>query len=153
MRFHNQDNFVDIDLASQSPTNTPPGSDVHLTIRVSSRGFAGHNEVWVLAASFKAFCRSLVDLERDRAGEAVLEALSPDECRIVVRSVDSRGHMAVGGATGYAVQMENCLVWHSVTFGFEFDPSQLIEAVKVDWLLRDAEPSAHANRPKPTATP
>ena len=85
-----------------------------------------------------AFCRSLVSLERDRRGEAVLEAISPDELRIVVRSVDTLGHMAVSGSTGYEVQRENSRWWHAVTFGFDFDPSQLIAAVKVGWVLRNA---------------
>jgi hypothetical protein len=89
----------------------------------------------------------LVALERDRRGEALLEAVLPEELRLVVRSVDSCGHMTVEGSTGYEVQREHCRPWHSVDFGFEFDPSQLLRAIGVAWVRRNAEPDAGANSP------
>jgi hypothetical protein len=142
IRFESQDDFVEIDLATQETADLPSRGDGYLTVRVSSNGFTGHNDLWVLAAALRSFCQSLVALERDRQGEAVLESVSPDELRIVVRSVDSRGHMAVEGSTGYRVQRLNSQPWHSVAFGFEFDPSQLERAASVDWVGRNAEPIA-----------
>lgn len=149
MRFDSQDDFVEIELATQETADLPSQGDAYLTVRVSSRGFTGHNDLWVLAAALRSFCQSLVALERDRRGEAVLDSVSPDELRIVVRSIDSRGHMAVEGSTGYRVQRDNSRPWHSVTFGFEFDPSQLLRAVSVDWVRRNADQSASANGSQP----
>ena len=139
LRFENQDDFVEIDLATQETADLPSRDDACLTIRVSAAGFAGHNDMWVLASALRSFCQSLTALERDRRGEAVLESISPDELRLVIRSVDSCGHMAVEGTTGYQVQREHSRPWHSVTFGFEFDPSQLVRAVGIDWVRRNAE--------------
>ncbi len=142
LRFDSQEDFVEIDLATQETADLPSRGDAYLTIRVSSAGFAGHNDLWVPAAVLRSFCQSLIALERDRHGEAVLESISPNELRIVIRSVDSRGHMLVEGATGYEVQRENSRPWHSVAFGFEFDPSQLVRVVSVDWVRRNAERAA-----------
>ena len=69
----------------------------------------------------------------------MLESMAPDRLRFVIRSVDSCGHMALEGATGRQVLREHFQPWHSVTFGFEFDPSQLVKAVSVDWVRRNAE--------------
>lgn len=53
-------------------------------------------------------------------------------------SIDSLGHMGVCGKTGYNVLNGSNLFPHSVTFGFEFDPSQLAKATKVDWVRKNA---------------
>jgi hypothetical protein len=142
LRFDNLDSFVEIDLATHETADLPARGDAYLKIRALSEGFAGHNDLWVLADAFRSFCQSLVALERDRRGEAILESISPEELRLVVRSVDSRGHMAVEGVTGYEVQRENSRPWHSVAFGFEFDPSQLVRAVSVEWVRRNAKQDA-----------
>jgi hypothetical protein len=55
-----------------------------------------------------------------------------------VHSVTSRGHIAVSGKTGYLIQHESGGFWHSVEFGFEFDPSQLASATKLAWVSRYA---------------
>ncbi len=149
LRFDNQEDFLEIDLATQETADLASRGDAYLTIRVSSGGFAGHNDLWVLAVGLQSFCQSLVALEHDRRGQAVLESMSPDELRIVVRSVDSRGHMAVEGSTGYGLQRENSRPWHSVAFGFEFDPSQLVRAVSVDWVRRNAQQSGPATGSQP----
>jgi hypothetical protein len=152
IRLDSKNDFVELDLATQETTDLPSRGDGHMTVRVSSSGFTGHNDLWVLAAALRSFCQSLVALERDRRGEAVLESISPDELRIVVRSVDSRGHMAVEGSTGHGVQRENSRPWHSVAFGFEFDPSQLERAARVAWVRRNAEPIAPHEPPLPVSS-
>lgn len=138
LRFDNRDDFVEVDLATQEVADLPLRGDAYVTIRVSSGGFEGHNDLWVLAGALQSFCQSLVSLERDRSGEAVLKSISPDELCIVVRSVDSCGHMAIEGCTGYHLQRENSRPWHCVAFGFEFDPSQMVRAVRVDWVRQNA---------------
>ncbi|MDB6027904.1 MAG: hypothetical protein JWM68_4127 [Verrucomicrobiales bacterium] len=141
LRFENQQDFIEIDLASQETADLPSVGDAYLTIRVSATGFTGHNDVWVIADALRSFCQALVALERDRRGKACLDSMSPNELRLVVRSVDSCGHMLIEGSTGYEVQHENSRCWHSVDFGFEFDPSQLLKAVSVDWVQRNADPT------------
>ena len=70
-----------------------------------------------------------------RKGEAVFESLSPGELHLQIFSIDSVGHMGIRGTTGFQVFKGTDLFPHSVTFGFEFDPSQLERAAKVDWII------------------
>lgn len=139
LRFESHQDFLEIDLAEQESADLPSKGDAYMTVRVSADGFSGHNDLWVLAPALRSFCQSLVALERDRRGEAVLESVLAEELRIVVRSVDSLGHMLVEGSTGYQVQREHSRSWHSVAFGIEFEPSQLVRALSVDWVKANAE--------------
>ena len=145
LRFENQQDFLELGFAEQETADLPSKGDAYLTVRVSADGFSGHNDLWVLAPALRSFCQGLVALERDRRGEAVLESVLPEELRIVVRSVDSCGHMLVEGSTGYQVQREHSRPWHAVAFGFEFDPSQLVRAVGTAWVRANAEPGAPPN--------
>jgi hypothetical protein len=145
LRFDNQQDFLELDLAEQETCELPSKGDAYVTVRISAAGFTGHNDLWVLAPALHSFCRGLIALERDRRGEALLESVSPEELRLVIRSVDSCGHMASEGSTGYSVQREHSRPWHSVTFGFEFDPPQLVRAVEVSWVKGNAELGAASN--------
>jgi hypothetical protein len=139
LRFENRQDFVEIDLVSQETANLPSRGDAKLKARVSSAGYAGQNHVWVSASGLRTFCRALVALERERQGQATLESISPKELRLVIRSVDPRGHMAAEGTLGHHIQREHTRYWHSVDFGFEFDPAQLLRAVTVGWIKTQAE--------------
>jgi hypothetical protein len=137
LRFENRDDFVEINLARQETANLPSHGDGYVDIRVSSAGFTGHNDLLVAAHSLCSFCTALVALERDRRGEAVIESISPGELKLKIRSVDSLGHMAIEGSTGYHIQRRNSRAWHAVHFGFEFDPSQLVKAASVEWVRKN----------------
>ena len=142
LRFEDLQNFVEIDVAIEDTADLPSFGDARVTIHISSSGFEGHNNLWVLGPALHSFSRALIALEQNRRGEAVLESVAPDELRLVLRSVNSRGHMIIEGFTGRGVLNENSRSWHSVHFGFEFDPSQLVRAVSVDWVKRSAEACA-----------
>ena len=104
---------------------------------MSSNGFSGQNDLWVLLESLSYFCRSLIALERTLKGEALLESISLGELNLQIFSIDPLGHMGVRGKTGFKVFNGPDLFPHSVTFGFEFDPSQLVKAAKVDWVKKN----------------
>jgi hypothetical protein len=137
LRFETGGDFFELDVVDQESVHTR--GDAYVTVRVSSTGFAGHNDLWVDGDSLRDFCRALVTLERERKGRAELRAISPNELVVIVRSIDSRGHMAVEGTTGYRTGRE-LSVWHAVHFGFEFEPSQLVMATSVDWVKRNDVP-------------
>ena len=140
LRFENQGNFFELDLTRQEVDELPSKGDAYVTVRVSSAGFVGHNDLWVACGSLREFCASLIALERDRRGKAEIHSMSPNELLLTVRSADSRGHMLVEGATGYHVlQREGATLWHAVQFGFEFEPSQLVAATSVAWVKENAE--------------
>lgn len=138
IRFSYHNDFLELGLDSQEEADLPSRGDAYLTIRVSSAGFAGHNDLWVSGECLRKFCADLVALERNRRGAASIESVLPEELKVTVRSINSRGHMAVEGHTGYEVQREDFRYPHAVHFGFEFDPSQLVAAVSVEWIERNS---------------
>jgi hypothetical protein len=72
LKFEHESDFVEIDLTKQETDDVPSQGDAFLAMRVSSAGFTGQNDLWVLAAGLRSFCRALVILEQERRGEAVL---------------------------------------------------------------------------------
>jgi hypothetical protein len=80
------------------------------------------------------FRKSLASLCQNLNGEAALASMSPNELSLTINSVSSRGHLAVHGSLGHHVVTENSQFWHSIAFGFEFEPSQLEEASHASWL-------------------
>jgi hypothetical protein len=139
IRFEDKKDYFELGVAMQEDEALPSRGDVYITVRVLSSGFSGENELWVDSKSVRHFCRSLVELEKTRRGSAELESISPGELKLKVSSLDRAGHMGIEGRTGYLVQKGNFSAYHSVEFGFEFDPSQLLKAIRDSWLRRNAE--------------
>ena len=139
LRFSDGQNAFEMDVAIEEDRSLPSHGDAYVTVKVQSEGFNGHNDLWVLGPALSAFCRSLVQLNNSLMGEALLESISPKELELKVRSVSSRGHLAVEGSTGYNVEGTNGQsYWHAVSFGLEFEPSQLTAAVALPWVQRYA---------------
>src|SRR5262245_10568595 len=93
-------------------------------VRSSVGAFAGRNpRVWIDANDQRRFLGELRDLERNRRGEARVAAMSPDEFELVVRLVDSLGHVWVEGMIGrlqYFGQRSDRTV-----LSFSLDPTSL----------------------------
>jgi hypothetical protein len=138
LRFSDGPNFFEMSVAIEEDRTVQSFGDAYVTVKIESSGFSGHNDLWVLGTELARFCRSLLLLERDLKGSAELQAISQNELELKVLAVTSRGHVAVTGSTGYQVRLENSAQWHSVAFGFEFEQTQLSEAVAVPWVLRYA---------------
>ena len=133
MRIESNENYIDIEVSLEDDESLPSYGDAYLSIKVHSNGYSGTNDLWVSSNELKDFCISLVKLEKDRKGETNLVSISPNELELKIYSTDSSGHMAVKGTTGY--EMANFK--HSVAFGFEFDPSQLVRAVNTNWVQQN----------------
>ena len=123
-------NFLEIGLSS----GDPPAGDAYLTLKIGSHSFAGENDLWIQEQALRKFCCELTELERSLTGEASLSSVWPKELSLRFFAVTGRGHLAVEGSTGYDVQSENGSWWHSVSFGFEFEFSQLSAALSESWV-------------------
>jgi hypothetical protein len=134
MKIENGNNYLELEVSLENDDTLPSYGDAYIIITVNSNGFSGKNDLWVGAEELKEFCVSLVRLEKERNGEATLSSMSPGELNLKIYSIDSLGHLAVAGTTGYQVVD----IPHSLTFGFEFDPSQLIKAVGLPWVKQNA---------------
>lgn len=127
-------------MAMQEKDDLPSKGDAYITIKLHSNGYAGRNDLWVSNKALCTFCHDLIELEDKRKGETILESISPGELYLQIFSIDSLGHMGIRGTTGFQVFGGTDLFPHSVTFGFEIDPSQLEKAAKVGWIkLNGAE--------------
>lgn len=138
LRLTNAGDFIEMSVAIEEDEKLQSNGDVYVTLKIQSEGFSGHNDLWVIADQMRKFASVLVALERNLRGEVKLESVSPNELSLKVFSVSSRGNVAVQGSTGYEVGRENRSFWHSVSFGFEFEPSQLLHAVQLPWVQRYA---------------
>lgn len=140
-RISNGDNFFEMALSIEEDYTLPSYyGDAYIILKVQSSGFAGHNDLWVHSESLSAFSRALVALNKTLKGEAVLESISPNELVLRVFSCNSRGGLAVECSTGYHIIGESREYWHSVSFGFEFEPMQLSAMIQMPWIKRYATP-------------
>ncbi len=135
MRLENMESFFEMAVAIEEES-VQSQRDAYVTISISSDGFTGHNDLWVIGQAFTDFCRSLLSLERSLKGEARLESISPDELSLRIYPANNRGTLAVEGSTGYEVVTPDGSFWHSVSFGFTFEPQQLTNALSLPWVRR-----------------
>lgn len=136
LRFHNGDNYLEMMIEIEEDQSLQSYGDAAVSITLQSHGFSGYSDFWVFGQALGSFCTSLISLANTLNGEASLESISPNELKLGIRSLSQEGNIVIAGTTGRMIYEENSKIWHSVSFGFEFEPSQLIEAVKLPWVQR-----------------
>ncbi|HEY7727283.1 MAG TPA: hypothetical protein VID50_02405 [Candidatus Eisenbacteria bacterium] len=119
--------YVELERSSFGEPGTPADRDLLLNIAVQVEGYSAADQAWVAAGEWRAFLTRLRDLERSRRGEAALEGASPRSLRLVFRSTDALGHMAVMGHVGWDTPDGFS---RRLEFGFRFDPSLLPALVR-----------------------
>lgn len=129
-----EESFAEIELLEVAEVAYAPG-DALLGVRMQSSDFTGSTEVWVLREQLHQFCACLIALNGSLRGEASLESISPKELELKVLSVSSRGHIAIEGKVGRYAYGPERMYWHSAAFGFEFEQTQLAQAVRVPWVV------------------
>lgn len=132
-RLTHAEDFIELTILEVADSPEATG-DARLQVEVWSSGFSGKSDAWVDSESLREFCRDLLGLEQTMSGEARLASMSPSELQLVIKAVDSLGHFAVAGSVGRQVYAERGSIFHSVAFGFEFEPDQLRAASSVDWV-------------------
>lgn len=102
------------------------GGDVLVVVRVRLLDFSGAVESWVLRETWRDFLTQLRVLERDRAGEATLQSISPGELGLRIFGLDHAGHMGIRGELTSYYSAPHQPEATSLTFGtIEFDPTVL----------------------------
>ena len=71
------------------------GSDILLTVSVSSDGYSANDTFWVLKEMWYDFIKELEMLERERQGQALLKSIVPDELKLRLYSTNHAGHIAI----------------------------------------------------------
>ena len=112
---------------------SPDDSDSSLCVDVVVAGdFAGRNpQIWYDHVALKAFLRDLEILETSREGNAVLDSVSPGECRIRFRCVGLRGRVLVQVCFWKLVYFPDGQGHdtNQLTLNFEMDPGMLQQLV------------------------
>ncbi len=111
-----------IKLESQKEHYPSHRIEVRLKTEDIQSGFS--NSIWLSDSDIDAFLSDLELLDSFRKGEAVLESMSPGELKLVFKSIDNAGHLAVmlhlvkedrlNNDYSYKIQVE-----------FEIDPTSL----------------------------
>ena len=134
LRMSNKDCFLEVEGILEMDPLIPSYGDAQLSLRVQSHGYIASTTVWVEREQLQLFSEALSNLGTSLQGEAVLSSISPGELSLKLFSVSPYGHVAVEGSIGSHIHSANSTHWHSVTFGFEFENTQLAQAVKATWL-------------------
>jgi hypothetical protein len=137
-RLSNTTCFLELDLLQEEVISGNSYNSILFRIAAQSRGFCGQAETWVFAENLEKFCNSLIALNNTLKGEALLESEFQNEFSVKIASVNSRGYLGVSGTFGHHFFSENSNYWHSVSFGFEFEPAQLQRAVQMPWVNKYA---------------
>lgn len=136
--FSHNECFLQVEATVEEDSSNQSYGNARLTLRVQSQGYSGEATAWVEREQLVRFGDELTQLNESLQGEAVLVSMGPGELNLKLRSVTSRGHVALEGSIGRYVHGDHSIYWHSVAFGFEFENTQLADAVRVSWIPRSA---------------
>ncbi len=128
------DNACILEMQPLADDDAPGDGHLRLAIRVRSDSFAGEARTRVDAHGLARFARALQALGRAAGGAAVLASIAPNELHLRMHAADGGGRVAVSGSIGAARYVEGVRLGHAVSFGFEFERSQLDAALAVPWL-------------------
>jgi hypothetical protein len=109
--------------------NDDGGGDFLVSIEAEADGFCGHADGHVVGKDLRRFTSELERLEQSRRGKAQLSSAAPNEFQVTIRAIDGAGHMGVSGVLRY-LRPGPERPHQSLEFFFEFDPSQLPQAVR-----------------------
>lgn len=131
--------FVELRLVYETP-------ELVIVARVRTCGFAAVVESMILRPEWDSFCAGLKQLEKNRQGSATLEAISPGELELEVRSTNRAGQMAIGGLIGTDLSGSRVRMTFSP---IPFDPSSLPQLVRVaqSWNATLTPPKARWSAP------
>jgi len=104
-----------------------------LEVRVegSTKGFSGAADVWIDGFALKEFTAALRAFEKSRKGRVELQAMSPADLRLAIRSMNGSGHLLVDFAIARTVLVGDRPepVPLRVAGAFELDPGTLGEVL------------------------
>lgn len=130
MKIGSEENFIVLDIQFECHSELPNYGDALIGIVVSSHGYCGKNQVWVSQSVMQGFGRALLELEKNRQGEAHLASISPGELFLKVYAYSGLGQLAIEGETRHLVTGP-VNFYHSVKFGFVLEPEHLVKMSKL----------------------
>jgi hypothetical protein len=102
--------------------------DFLVSIEAEADDFRGHADGHVTGKDLRQFTGDLKRLDQARKGKAQLISAAPGEFEVTILAIDGAGHMAISGVLSYLRPGPERPA-QKLEFFFEFDPSQLHQAV------------------------
>lgn len=109
---------------------TNKNGDQHFEIAVVCGRYSASENVWIMPDEWKSFLRQLQTLEALRQGTARLQGVTEKDLTLIVRSIDTAGHMAIEGRIGGRRYVGGHPSEVGLEFGFEFDAGTLADIVQ-----------------------
>ena len=137
-----EEEHLELEELERVPEHLPTSGDVRVKATVRLQQFSGsYSDVWLARPELARFVEQLKSLVDTQQGTAKLEAISPDEFSLELRSVGSLGHLEASVRLG-RYQYSGPTYWPTmIAGGFEIEPSQLqsiLAAFQALLLPRDA---------------
>ena len=120
------DEHLELEEIERVPDHLPTPGDVRVRATVTLQDFAGsYDGIWLSHSDLSNFVKQLRTVVQTRKGTAKLEAMSPGEFTMEVRSVDAAGHFEASVRVGRQQYSGRTYRPAMVTGGFEIEPDQL----------------------------
>ncbi|MFO1054392.1 MAG: hypothetical protein U1F36_19400 [Planctomycetota bacterium] len=117
-----EDGAIELERADFGAPGTPSDDDILLNVSVRVRGYAAHDQAWIVGSDWAEFLKQMGEVDRTRRGRARLQAASPDDLELEVYPTDLIGHFAVRGHVGRRYTEAHRL---RLEFDFPFEPDRL----------------------------
>jgi hypothetical protein len=88
-----------------------------------------HGEVWFDLPAIEAFLHAAKELDTKRTGSAALESMSPEELKLSLFTLDSRGHLGITVSISGTRFSGDHPMKYSVASSFEIDPTSISQIV------------------------
>ncbi len=104
---------------------------LEVRVEAAAKGFTGAADVWIDGFALKEFTAALRDFEKARQGRVELQAMSAEDFRLAIRSMDGSAHLLVEFALARSAPVGDPPgpVALRVAGGFELDPGTLGEVL------------------------
>lgn len=128
IKFSNNECFVDFVFEIENVPFVSENNDTRLNLILQSGPYSASQQFWIHGNAMEQFIADLIQFEETRTGKVCLESMSPGELELTFERVSSAGRTSISGMLSN-MRFEKTPSRNKLNFGFDFDPSQLIEAV------------------------
>ena len=101
---------------------------IQVDLEIKTESIQGKfSSIWFDHTSIDGFANELAHLDLSRNGEAKLESVTPNECVLIIKNIDTLGHLRlklmVRSSKGF--KLDRQINYNDVEIGFEIDPTSL----------------------------
>lgn len=116
----------EIEIGREGNEDSPSYGDARLQMVAHSSGFSGSAWCLIERDDLDGFASALQAMSETVSGKAELASMSPGELSLKIHQLSARGVFGIEAQIGrHVYQEDHRHFWHSVSFGFELEFSQI----------------------------